>query len=339
MGRVQVDIYGKDKLYYDYSLSSEMDIYKILWSIDVIKGDGESGNKEAVVLFRDFINLIKAIDNVLLYRVIAMYVNIQLGKVKLTIDDYDKPINHISARELKISKKKYDELLHKAILEMIKINEECFIEASNKKYKNTILYKSSPSEANKVPSKIDDEKYYQLDYIQKYVDVKAGYKNTVAYNTTESLNDLLNENRKKIKLLTKVEDKDDKQKAELRKRIKFNKNLQNDINAIKENLGTGASARKKRDVETISYDDAKKNGELDGLVYQEQQSTSLESEWQAEQIKKIAQKVLTNKQLIIFYLYHINNLNQSQISKIIGDTQGNISRDLKIAINKIKENL
>ncbi len=122
----------------------------------------------------------------------------------------------------------------------------------------------------------------------------------------------------KLKFLKKNQVSIDKDVSELRNGQEFPcvaiiTKVKKEIHSFNENIDS--------DQEINTYD----NNILDSLNY--------------HKIQRIADKVLTDKQKVIFYLHFENQLQQEEIADIVDDTQGHVSRDIKKIIEKIKKNL
>lgn len=328
MGAVQIDIYKQDRNYQNTSLSSEEDVLNTLFIIDAIREDAHNGNHEALVVLLDFENLF------LKNEVCNEYYKIVTGYRGYSLNDYGKDILDLISERLNLTKEECKEILHKSITNIVNDNLELWSNWANIYFKGKCKVKNYSSFPE---SRIDNSKYYFSDYYSKHIYSNKQYEE---YNYPNDLQELLNaqkSNKQKIVELDKLKKSKSisKEKAEeLRKRNSFDISLSKDIIILKKHYdieiknnnnkgSTGVVSLLDNDIDIIEYNYA----------------DSILDELQIEKIKEIAKAILTDKQLVIFNLYYMSGMNQKQIAELIGETKGNISRDLKISLDKIRNNL
>lgn len=340
MGAVHIDIHKQDRKYFETSFSSEEDIYKLLWMIDIVYEEAYQGNHEALCIINDLKNLID-IDNDALIE----YIKIQNGKKPLSVKDFGKEIPEVVAERLGITKEDCERQIHKGVLDIINKNYELWSNWIKNKYKNTCIEYSK----NKIKIKhhIEDEILKQMDYERKYC-IKKNIFEGEEY--PEDLQELINIQKQNYNKLTKLKEKlqKDKKKIELkeeiRKRISYNIQLTKDVGILKRHYNILVDKTNWKGVTThVSFEEFQLHN-MDDFEKEKQnivkhQREKFEDEWQVEKIKETAKKVLTIKQYAIFNLYFINGLTQEKIAQIVNDTQGNISRDINNIIKKLKKYL
>jgi hypothetical protein len=316
MGTVKIDIYKKDRHFKDLSYSSPEDIYDILFSLDTIFEEYQNGNKEACCIYCDIINLSKQINNPALNE----YINIQTGVSPLTIEDYDKTLVEVISERLNLTLSDCEDELYSSIMKMSQLNNELWEEVIlihylNKKVNSTTTYTLPPTN-------ITNESYWNLDYEKKYIFSKHSHVSNGQPEDIRGLLEIIEKNNQKIEQTT--------DKKERKKRIKYKIELLKDLSILKKHHDIPINQKNNQGTfYEIPYNDE------DIMDYQDDVSDL----WKYDKITAIANKVLTPKQLIIFNLYFLCNLKQTEIAEIVNETQGHISRDLNIAIDKIKKNI
>jgi len=327
LGSVKFDLKSKEQVFANMVFTSFEDVYDGLWMLDALIDGYENMNVEAIVTKVDFYNLLETVES----PVLNEYVSIQTGKNPMTVDDYSLEITEVIANRLNISLEECEDRLTKAIeLLLAQKHREWFVN-----YLNNYKGKYIKSTKKKRSQLHDLNNWQEIDYKKKYM-----WKNNISPDSKYSseLNQLLDyrkdnldeikklENRsalnqnqvEKLKFLKKNQVSIDKDVSELKKWIgiplcRNNNKGKKEIHSFNENIDS--------DQEINTYD----NNILDSLNY--------------HKIQRIADKVLTDKQKVIFYLHFENQLQQEEIADIVDDTQGHVSRDIKKIIEKIKKNL
>ena len=155
----------------------------------------------------------------------------------------------------------------------------------------------------------------------------------------------IKELKKKVNKYKKKDNKRyEKYKNELKKYNTINIQVRKDINIIREYYGeTLGNQNNQPKREFVSY-----NGNINEIFEaHENQLQELKNQSYKEiynkmyvgKIKEIAEKVLTNRQYLIFEMYYFNGVTQQEIADVLGIFQPNVKRDID-KINKIiKENI
>lgn len=329
MGSVKIDVDKADRNYYSTSLSSEEDILEILHTLDAMKKDVDKGNYEALAVVLDFEKLFLRND------VCREYHTTLIGDSPFVVQDYGKNILDLVSERLNIPKQQCEDILYNSINEMIEENKELWLNWVNKNFKGKIKVKKNRKSQL---STIDDSSFYQTDFNRKYIVNNKMYKELGYPSDLQELIDVQKKNQNRIdelNSLKKAKKITKELREELRKRIRFNIGLWEDINILKKHYGIQIQNNMvKEKVKIVSYSE----NDLDIEDYQTDNDFIID-EWQLHRIKETASDVLTDKQLVIFNLYYISGLTQQQIADLINETRGHISRDLKISLEKIRKNL
>lgn len=337
MGVVRIDIYQQDRKYHNLSLSSDEDILEVLFIADIIKQDAKKGNHEAIVLKLDFEKLFLRNDVCKeYYKILNGYDETYLPNDR--IKDHKKSIIELVAERLHMSKEECEDILHKSISEMVEENKEIWSDWANERFKGKVKVINTPSSLLKWD---DESKFYQNDFNKKYIMSNHNYKE---FDYPKDLQELVDAQKKNEKIIEELEllKKDKKitkeQKEQLKKRIRLDIALWEDIGILKnyykiEIKKTNTKGKK----EVVSY--SEEYSDRDVELLNEENTDIVNNEWQLHKIKSIAEKVLTNKQLVIFNLYYVANMSQQQIAELLNETQGNISRDLQVSLKKIRKKL
>jgi len=348
LGSVKFDLTKNEIKLKDLGLNSVEDIYDLLFRLDIIQAEKEQGNDEAFFLFNDLINSLQYINE---NKYIKSYINIQLGITPMGVNDYDKEIEEVCSERMGISIEKFKEGLHKNVedvYEYLKNKRSKWIDSY---YKNKVI--DMNLKVNKEYELLSDvTELYQIDFNKKYMDHKIIYRNIEKPKSLEELESYQKDLELKIKetkrKLNKYRKKDNKRflkyKNELSKLQTLNIQVRKDINIIRECYGeTLGHQNKKGKKDTVSYDSNMSeivNAHEEQLAKEKYESYSaIDANIEVGKLQKIAEKILTSRQYIIFELYYLNGMTQQEIAEIMGDFKGNISNDIKIINKKISKNL
>lgn len=321
MGAVKVDFITKQKFFMDMSYSSKEDIYKILWMIDLIETEKDKFNHEALAVYVDFMGLIKS------KKYINTYVNIRLGNF-----DYRDGINYSNvlsaiAEYYGVAQTDVEVELNREIDEIVQDNKERWLES----VLNNVMYKY-PNETRN-DWYFPDENYAKIDYARKYIGTSLKHPEIEYPENLQSLIDAQKANAEKLKELKSKKHRNKEDRNELNIRIRYDKSLYDDINQLKKLYGYENNADEGMTLGGYSFNE-------DQDFYSDiENEGSIIDEWQLQQIKEVAENILTPKQLVIFHLYYENEFTQQEISDIIQIAKQDISRTIKTLNAKIKANL
>jgi hypothetical protein len=330
VGSVKIDIYQSDRKYYDMSFSSALDIYDMLWILDVIYNDYINGNCEALVIINDLKNYIDTIsDN----SVIQTYYEIQTGCGELDNKDYNKDILQIISEKLDISKDDCEKQLYYNVVDIVKLNKTKWNIWYNNNYKNKkVLHKNTLNYFSKIP----DEIYWQKDYSLKYILNKHIYRESDLPNDLLELIDISNKNKIKLKELKcdlkKCNNLSDKQNisSQIKKRNKYDIEISQDITLIKKHYCIPLSNNgPKEKLEEVCYEDIENTEFID-----KSNDNNIIDEFQLNKIKILTNNILTTKQRILFELRFVLGLGIIEISNMLGVSQPFVSKEISKIIKK-----
>jgi hypothetical protein len=322
LGSVKFDLTTKEKIFKEINFTSFEDVYDALWMLDSIMDGYENMNVEAIVTKVDFFDIINEIDS----DVLNEYVNIQIGKNPMQLDDYGKEITEVIAERLHITLDQCESELTEAIeLIISQQHREWFLNYLNN-YKGLTV---PDKQEKKIEDMVSLKDWERIDYEKKYL-WKKNVKPLPHY--PEQLNDLLDLRQKNNKKIDQLE-RDMSDLKLLKKLYRERIRIDEDITDIKHSFGFKVADTnwKGRSDDRIAYQD--------NLDIEELNTYDLKvfDELAYHKIMSIADEVLTDKQRVVFYLYFENELKQEEIATIVDDTQGNISRDLKNILHKIQK--
>ena len=317
----------KEKIFRNLSFSSVEDVYDVLWLLDAIIDGYEDFNVEALATKIDFVNLTNEINS----NVLNEYILIQIGEKPLKTEDYGKEILEVVAERLNLSLIECEQELAKSIELLVSQNYRLWYRWYLQNYKDKMVCQN-----NIHPSPFNDlEGWKDIDYRQKYLWKKNIQPSDEFPNEFNELLEYRNKNLNEIKWYQSRTNLTEKQQEKLKFLKKNQIEIDKDISKIKRSLSLPINKNNQcGKKEIVSFDDARDQYDsfdtydlktYDGLTY--------------SKIINIADKVLTNKQKVIFYLYFENQLTQTEIANIVNDDQGNISRVLQKSIEKIRKEL
>lgn len=284
-------------------------------------------NTEALATKVDLLNLADEVKS----SVLNEYILIQSGKKPMTNEDYNKEITEVIAERLDITLEECESELIKAIELVMSQNYRQWFRYYLNYYKGEFV---NSDETNSPP--FDDlDGWEDIDFRKKHL-WKRNIKQDEIF--PDELNELLEYREDNLSKLQWYQSRG-RLTEKQHKKLKFLKRNQieidKDISEAKRSFNIPINNNNQHGrSERVSFDDSIDQAEplntydektLDSMAY--------------HKVIKIADKVLTDKQRVIFYLYFESNLSQSEISQIIDDNQGNISRALHASIEKIKKEL
>ena len=350
MGTVKFDLTAGDQKYKHISFSCQEDVYNILWQIDCVYLDAAKGNVEALALLSDLTSLM---DKCNVSQVMKEYVDIMSGQKPLCTQDYDKEITAVIAKRLNQQTCEVQEQLSNDIKSVVNQNATDWLDHVNKKYKNQFFNFNkdfyTDNTINKYKSEADA---WALDHSRKYSKRSLVYdgkdypeilKEKIAYrDAIKSKADYYFKQKekyykhdneryffygKKYKKLARQEIELNHEIVDLKKHYKIPVQQTNK----KGKIHFGSIDHPNEDFEMIL---CKKEYEEDMEDYD-----GIISKVNVGKIKQIAEKVLTDKQYMMFSMYYIAGMTQAEIVGITGEGQYSISRELSRCINKIKEHI
>jgi len=312
--------------YDELRLTDEESAYEMLWILDRIFTDAESGEEDAILLYNDIINVFNKVSN----RVLNEYVSIQTGKSPMCLEDHGKSIVEVIGERLSLNVKNVNREVNKSIKQAIELYNDTWLRCLKNKYSDTITAATNKKKEI-YESRISDESYYEIDYKIKYLRNKKYEKRNIS--EIEDLLQIKENNSKRLEELRKIKTKTKKEKKELNSRIKMSKQINDDL----EEYGHHIERIRSNKIHIIGgY-----NEEL-GNAQQEMAEIELESgldnvidEYNIEKIKLIAEEVLSPKQYIIFNLYYFGNLKQVEIAEITGENKNTITKNIQRLMDKI----
>jgi len=344
MGTVKIDLNKDIITHQDLSLNSIEDIYDFIYRLDIVYNEYKDGSEEALILYNEFRDLIKNIKN---NTYIAHYHDVILGLKPLTNDDYDKDINEVCASRIGITVDEFKEGLHKNICDIHKLKQERWLS----QFKNKLIELAYNKKKDQLKH-FNEQRLLEIDFIKKYVNPRLVYRKEKKPSSLEELyvfqkyiEEKIKELKKKVNKYKKKDNKRyEKYKNELKKYNTINIQVRKDINIIREYYGeTLGNQNNQPKREFVSY-----NGNINEIFEaHENQLQELKNQSYKEiynkmyvgKIKEIAEKVLTNRQYLIFEMYYFNGVTQQEIADVLGIFQPNVKRDID-KINKIiKENI
>ncbi len=334
MGSVKHDIFIREKKYHLNSMSNEEDVFKTLWMLDQMVYDSLNDNKEALVQLIDFYEALPPSN-----KAIHEYIAIQTGASPLQVSYEIEGIyvkNEISlfiAKRLGITKEECELQLLEGVKHMIDYNSRKWFKVIGKK-----MHYGYKEAARKV--------FYQTNNKENITAIKK--KGTVQGSACEDamqyigeLEKSISENQKRLKELRAKKERNHFEKEELNKRIKYDKQLYEDLNIIKGSYGIGGRTNDiVHAIRTIE-----KSGYSDEILIDDNSHCMNESHenltyaWQTEKIKNLAHEELTERQYIIFYLYYFCGLTQQTIGMLLKDSKGNICTQIQKVIKKIQSKI
>lgn len=322
---VKIDIYAKDRKYYNTKFSTKEDIENLFFTLDIIKNDAYTNdNYEALVTYLDFLKILDDDAVISEYYKILMNDKVYISKEDKKADikriklNQDIDILDLVSRNLNIPKDECINRLDKSLIKMVQVNDDLEV-----------------IKINPLSKSLQD-----VDYNRKYVVPNLSYQEK---DYPQDLQDFINEQKRnqvkidKLNKLKKDKKLTKKQKIERGKRIKHNVKLWEDIHDLKEHYRIPIKNNMvKEKTEIVSF-----NGDymIEGKMTEDLKSNAFSDQWQLHKIKRTAEEVLTCKQLYIFKLRFIAGLKQEEIADMLNETQGHISRDINICLEKIKNNL
>lgn len=342
MGSVKIDIYRSDRKYYHTSLSNEDDVQDIINTLDSIVHDANSGNYEALITLIDFSSLLNK------NKVMVEYFRILTGKDGYKpnkdggSDDYGKSIIELVSERLGLAKEECEEMFNNSIKSIVENNLELWLEWVNKNFKGKCKVKNK---GKYLYNWDDDSSFYQLDFNRKYVVDSKMYKELGFPKDLQELIDVQKKNKNIIAELEQLK-KDrvinKEQKKQLKKRNKFDIDLSKDIIILKQHYNieiknTNTKGKKEFISYSEEYTDKYSNKDLE--FAEKNIFDSIIDDLQIKKIKEVANKILTDKQLVIFNLYYISEMTQQEIANLLDLKQHTIAEYLSRTVEKIKSNL
>lgn len=336
MGHSRYDILIKEKKYYLNSMSNEEDIFKVLWTLDKMVYDSLNDNKEALVQLIDLYDVLPENN-----KAIHEYVAIQNGTSPLQVNseirgiDVNNEIPSIIAERLGITKQECELQLLEGVKDMINYNFKKWRKVIGKRNKMSYGYREA---FGKVLYQNSDKE------ISTDITRKNTIQDIVCEEAVKYISDLEKSilgNQKKLKELREKEGRNPLEKEELNKRIKYDKQLYEDLNIIKSCYGIGGRSAgimqsKKMHEKSIYLDDflMDDNKQSEEAAYED-----LTYDWQTEKIKQMAYIELTERQYLIFYLYYFCGLTYQTIGTLLKDSKGNICTQIQKIIKKIQNKI
>ena len=338
-----IDTVIENKQYEKISFSSKEDIYDFLWHYDLIFLDAKKGNIDALCVIQDFNEFLFENKQVRLPYV-HEYINMQIGETK--VKDCDLSVIESLAKFYNIDEVKMENTLDEEINTIVELNEKKWKENIMKKYGDILrdYTPKTPKKVEKSAREIEQEQMLlDIDWERKYGTKRERKK----FEGTEEdypieLKDLIRAfefNQNRMNELKEISERNAEEKKELNMRINQAKSLHEDIKYVKDQYGIEGSvdrAEKFTEKNVYSYDGDMHSIEFQGDVLEH--SFHVDA-WKLNHIREVAERVLTPKQNTIFELYFFNGMKQIEVANLIGESKGNISRDIKIATNKVRSNL
>ncbi len=283
-----------------------------------------------MAVYLDIYNFIRTKDY------LKEYINIQLGNEPMTDDDYGKDIIQVITERRGIKYEECKNELVKEIKEIVQGNKEKWLDCllNTEIYKHITDEKStffSIVENKEVPIYFSDEINKQIDYAKKYIVPRCKHPDIEFPENLQNLVNAQKANEIRLNELKKIKKKNVDEKKEYNKRIKYDISLFDDMEELKKHYGYETNHNV-----TISGDysfDEKLDSKEDPM------NEFILDSYEIEQIHRIAEKILTNKQLIIFKLYYESGFTHQEIGDITGDLRTNVTRDLGVIIQKIRKNM
>ena len=345
-----LDTILEDKNYNNVSFSSENDIRQFLDSFDIIQAEALDGNMDALCLIEDFSKLIY--DNGQpVCEMICEYIKIKSGQ-KRVLDKNGDEIEDI-IQQIATDKGRWVRTINKLIDEEIEFiiekNTDKWLKSVKKKYdiknRNSYDFEKVGQTIDKMSDDGFDRILRDIDYEKKYGRFeKEDVKNIKIEEYPQELVDLekaYESNQERLKTLRKIEDRSDKEKKELNRRIKMSDDFLHDIKYV-------------RDLYGINYEDntIETFGDWNRFLYDDYMDSRMIVETLSESdrsvfsdniklntVKRVAKEILTERQMTIFELYFFESMTQKEVAHIVGTSRWTISRNLDEIIGKIKKSL
>jgi len=313
--------------YDELRLTDEESAYEMLWILDRIFTDAESGEEDAILLYNDIINVFNKVSN----RVLNEYVSIQTGKSPMCLEDHGKSIVEVIGERLSLNAEDINREINESIKQAIELYNDAWLRCLKNKYGNTITV--TPNKKKETyESRIPDESYYEIDYKIKYLRNKKYEKKNIT--EIEDLLQVKENNNKRLEELRKIKTKTKEEKKELNSRIKMSKQINDDL----EEYGHYVERIRSNKIHIIGgYNEELGNAQQE--IHDIELETGLDNiidEFNIEKIKIIANEILTPKQVIIFNLYYFGNLRQVEIAEILGEDKRVISKNIIRLTDKVR---
>lgn len=343
MGTVKIDLNKDIVSHQDLSLNSIEDIYDFIYRLDIVYNEYKDGSEEALILYNEFRDLIKNIKN---NTYIAHYHDAVLGLKPLTNDDYNKDINEVCASRIGITVDEFKEGLHKNICDIHKLKQKRWLN----QFKNKLI--SLDYKSNETVKHFNEQQLLEIDFIKKYVNPRLAYRHEEKPKVISELYQYKDYIQNKIKQvekeLKKHKNKDNdnykKYNKELKKLKAIKIQIDKDLKIIKEHYGLTIGKQNSNGAKTtVGY-----NGNIREIFeahenkLQEDKDSfykEINNRMYVDKFKEIAEKVLTNRQYLIFEMYYFNGMTQQEIADIMGIPRQNVTREIDFILKKIKENI
>lgn len=317
-----IDTYTKSKPFQDMSYSSKEDVFKILWMFDTIEREKNKLNIDALAIYVDIMELTKGLE------FLTEYIYIQLGRTPMSVEDHGKEISEVIAERRGIGKDECDREISKEIDIVVERNKQGWIES----VLNQEIY-HYPKKVGAKREYFSDEKNKKIDFEIKHgrlAEEQVGKEKEWYPESLQNVIDAQKENENRMSELRSIKERNEEERKELNRRIKYDIRLFNDIQELKRHYGYEYAQESIREG-SYSFNediDIEDDFELDEAL----------GEWEVESIKVMAEEVLTDRQFIVFNLYYIVGMTQQEIADILSSYKSNINRDIVNIISKLKEN-
>jgi predicted DNA-binding protein YlxM (UPF0122 family) len=299
------------------SYSSVEDLEKIIFLIDLIEQQKNKFNYEAMAVYLDIMSIVAN------YPFVREYIDILLGR-KPTKNINSGTIETVAAR-MSVDIETCVKRIHKELTKIVNKNKELWTKTIGKQ-KPYIL------KENVVENSLEHEdrelENIKLDYVRKYNVPTFKYPDVIMPDDLREMIEFQKLNEQILTELKKTKKKTFQEKGELKKRIKWNKEIFQDIEILKHHYGLSCES-----------EFAKDKGSSTKVETHVDELGKGFDEWEISKIMDISDKILTAKQQIIFNLYYLDGFTQQEIADILGSIQQDIKKDIKRIASKIKKNI
>lgn len=324
------------------SFSNKSEIVDVLENYDILYNMALDGDLDIIDTLSDFDRLLNhSVDgdnNSDDYPIIREYIDIQRG---LKLVDVDLSIIDQIAKNNRRWSKTISKLLDDEIEKVAKSANDRWGQSARCNYDNNINLNDNISTHNKTSRFSEFDSEVADDVLDRGTTKSIDVSHEDYPEELLNLEEMYRSNYDRLIELREIDSRNDDERKEMNKRINMNKDLLEDIQYIKDshNISYDTVDRPEdfNEWNTVSYND-----QMDGvnvIKVGEDFSSEYSDNIKIDLIRSVAKKCLSEREHNIFKLYFFENINQKQISKIIGCNQSSISRNIDGSIKKIRKEI
>jgi hypothetical protein len=298
------------------SYSSVEDLEKIIFLIDLIEQQKNKFNYEAMAVYLDIMNMTTGSPFV------RECIDIHLGRKPTKNTDHET-IETVAAR-MNVNVETCTQRIQKELMRIVSKNKEMWTKTIGEQ-KPYIL--KEKDEGHHLEHEDREFENIKLDYLRKHDIPTFKYPEVTTPDDLREMIEFQKFNEQKLSELNKTKKKTFQQKGELKKRIKWNKEMYQDIEILKHHYGI-----------TNEIESAKNKGTTTKVETHLEELGKGFDEWDFVNIRNIADNILTPKQQIVFSLYCIDGFTHQEVADILGVDRRNITDDIQRIKDKIRKN-